>query len=100
MVRVKTENAPVGVLVWQLAVVLSRFRIMWCSGVALMGLTSAVAQDTIQVQYRYADGTISSEGQLVNGVPEGYWISFYPEGTRKSEGNWRQGKIGRGVGVL
>lgn len=79
--------------VWQLAVVLSRFRIMWCSGVALMGLTSAVAQDTIQVQYRYADGTISSEGQLVNGVPEGYWISFYPEGTRKSEGNWRQGKL-------
>jgi len=79
--------------VWQLAV-MSRwvnrgigFGVLWCA------LWSVSAQDSTQVAYRYADGTISSEGNLVEGQPAGYWRSFYPNGLRKSEGNWRNGKL-------
>lgn len=39
------------------------------------------------VQYRYENGTISSEGTLVDGVPDGYWKSYYPTGILKAEGN-------------
>ena len=37
--------------------------------------------------YYYDDGSISSEGTLVNGKPDQYWITYYPNGLRKSEGN-------------
>ena len=70
-------------------------RIGWfiIGGVFLGGSQLVVAQDSTVVQYRYADGTVSSEGTLVDGVPQGYWVSYYPDGTAKSEGNWRSGKL-------
>ncbi len=37
--------------------------------------------------YFYEDSIISSEGLLVDGKPDGYWISYYPNQLRKSEGN-------------
>jgi antitoxin component YwqK of YwqJK toxin-antitoxin module len=36
--------------------------------------------------FRYPNGTISSEGLLKNGKPEGYWKSYYITGVKKSEG--------------
>lgn len=79
--------------VWQLAVMLTRFRMCVWMGLCWAGVHGLSAQDSSQVQYRYPDGTISSEGQLLNGLPEGYWVSYFPDGTRKSEGNWRQGQL-------
>ena len=67
---------------------------IWCVAVFLFwGAADAMAQDTTEVQYRFSDGTISSEGQLLNGLPQGYWISYHPDGTRKSEGNWSRGQL-------
>jgi antitoxin component YwqK of YwqJK toxin-antitoxin module len=36
--------------------------------------------------FKYPNGTISSEGSIKNGKPEGYWKSYYVTGVKKSEG--------------
>jgi antitoxin component YwqK of YwqJK toxin-antitoxin module len=36
--------------------------------------------------FKYPNGTISSEGIIKNGKPEGFWKSFYITGVKKSEG--------------
>lgn len=42
-------------------------------------------RDGYQV-FRYPNGTVSSEGYMKNGKPEGFWKSYYVTGVRKSEG--------------
>lgn len=61
--------------------------------ISLWGVESCLAQDTTQVEYRYLTGSVSSKGGLVDGVPSGYWLSFYEDGVRKSEGNWNGGLL-------
>jgi antitoxin component YwqK of YwqJK toxin-antitoxin module len=38
-------------------------------------------------KFYYENGTVSSEGTIKNGKPEGYWFTYYPSGLIKSEGN-------------
>ncbi len=38
-------------------------------------------------RFYYPNGKISSEGKLMNGKPDGYWISYFESGRIKSEGN-------------
>jgi antitoxin component YwqK of YwqJK toxin-antitoxin module len=38
------------------------------------------------VQFFYPNGQVSSEGNMVNGKPEGYWKTYYVSGVIKSEG--------------
>lgn len=45
------------------------------------------ADSTWQATYRFENGTVSSEGTLRNGKPDGYWKSFYMNGNLKTEGN-------------
>lgn len=47
----------------------------------------AMSQDKVFKQFFYDDGKVASEGTMVNGKPDGYWISYYPNGNKKSEGN-------------
>ena len=42
-------------------------------------------KDGYQV-FKYPNGTISSEGMIKNGKPEGFWKSYYVTGVKKSEG--------------
>jgi len=37
--------------------------------------------------YYYENGNISSEGFLINGKPNKYWVAYYESGIKKSEGN-------------
>lgn len=37
--------------------------------------------------YKYDNGNVSSEGYMVDGRPDGYWKTYHPDGTLKSEGN-------------
>ncbi len=37
-------------------------------------------------QFKYPNGTVSSEGKIRNGKPDGYWRSYYITGVLKSEG--------------
>lgn len=58
--------------------------------ISLLWLGTAVAQevdlkDGYQV-FRYPNGSISSEGYIRNGKPDGYWKSYYVTGVLKSEG--------------
>ena len=39
------------------------------------------------MKFYYPDGQLSSEGNMVNGKPDGYWKTFYANGKLKSEGN-------------
>ena len=39
------------------------------------------------VKYTYPSGVVSSEGNMVNGKPDGYWKTYYPDGGLKTEGN-------------
>ena len=38
-------------------------------------------------KFYYEDGTLASEGFMVNGKPDGYWKNYHPNGQLKSEGN-------------
>jgi uncharacterized protein len=49
------------------------------------GQESSTVKDGYQI-FRYPNGTISSEGMMKNGKPEGFWKSFYVTGVKKSEG--------------
>ncbi len=40
-------------------------------------------------RFYYENGTVSSEGFLENGKPNGYWKTYYESGILKSEGNRR-----------
>jgi uncharacterized protein len=38
-------------------------------------------------KFYYDDGTLASEGGMINGKPDGYWKNYHPNGNLKSEGN-------------
>jgi len=38
--------------------------------------------------FKYPNGTVSSEGLLKNGKPEGFWKSYYVTGVKKSAGRY------------
>lgn len=42
--------------------------------------------DTI-LRFYYDSVNVSSEGPIVNGIPDGHWKNFYTDGNLKSEGN-------------
>src|ERR1035437_2515716 len=46
---------------------------------------NATLKDGYQV-FKYPNGTVSSEGLIKIGKPEGFWKSYYVTGVKKSEG--------------
>jgi uncharacterized protein len=49
------------------------------------------AQESVEIKdgyqiFRYPNGTISGEGLMKDGKPEGFWKSYYVTGVKKSEG--------------
>ena len=50
-------------------------------------LEAQPADSLTYVQYTFENGTVSSEGYLKDGKPEGYWKSYYRNGNLKTEGN-------------
>jgi len=53
----------------------------------LIFVSSIISQNNTPTKFYYKDGTLSSEGYLRNGKPDGYWKTYYQTGTLKSEGN-------------
>jgi len=49
------------------------------------GQENTALQDGMHV-FKYPNGTVSSEGMIKNGKPEGFWKSYYVTGVKKSEG--------------
>jgi antitoxin component YwqK of YwqJK toxin-antitoxin module len=49
------------------------------------GQDNSTISDGYQI-FKYPNGTISSEGFIKNGKPEGFWKSYYVTGVKKSEG--------------
>lgn len=43
--------------------------------------------------FLYKNGQIKSEGNLLNGIPNGFWKSYYDNGHLKSEGNYSNGQL-------
>jgi antitoxin component YwqK of YwqJK toxin-antitoxin module len=48
---------------------------------------SSTLKDGYQV-FKYPNGTMSGEGLIKNGKPEGFWKSYYVTGIKKSEGRY------------
>ncbi len=44
-------------------------------------------------KFYYPNGTLSGEGNFLNGKPVGYWKAYYPDGVIKSEGNRKNEKL-------
>lgn len=63
----------------------------------ISGMITAFGQDTLPgssfQQFFYPDGTVSSEGTIRNGLPDGYWKAYHENGMIKSEGNRRDHKL-------
>ena len=53
----------------------------------LIFVSSIISQNDTATKFYYKDGSLSSEGYLRNGKPDGYWKTYYQSGTLKSEGN-------------
>ncbi len=49
------------------------------------GQDNGALKDGYQI-FKYPNGTISSEGTMKSGKPEGFWKSYYVTGIKKSEG--------------
>lgn len=48
---------------------------------------TASAQEPEYVKLEHSNGVVASEGNMLNGQPEGYWKTYYDTGVLKSEGN-------------
>ena len=51
----------------------------------VLGQTGEKISDGYQV-FKYPNGSISGEGLIRNGKPDGFWKSYYVTGVKKSEG--------------
>jgi len=60
---------------------------VWSIILTMVQFTDLSAQDGEYTVYYYDDGSVSSEGYLLEGKPNGYWTTYYPSGQVKSEGN-------------
>lgn len=58
----------------------------------LFGQGNEILQDGYQV-FKYPNGTVSSEGFIKNGKPDGFWKSYYITGIKKSEGKYTSFKL-------
>jgi uncharacterized protein len=57
--------------------------------ILIFRISSAQENGTIKDGYqifKYPNGSVSSEGLIKNGKPEGFWKSYYVTGIKKSEG--------------
>ena len=43
--------------------------------------------------FKYPNGTVSSEGLIKNGKPDGFWKSYYVTSIKKSEGRYTSFKL-------
>jgi antitoxin component YwqK of YwqJK toxin-antitoxin module len=62
-------------------------RMLMVMKIGILAMAQLAAADTVSVVYNFPDGSISSEGQLINNLPDGYWRNFHPGGILASEGN-------------
>ena len=65
----------------------TQFKYFLLSVFFVFTLQNAKSQNKIYKKYTYPDGTVSSEGYIENGKPNGYWKTYYPTGILKTEGN-------------
>lgn len=51
------------------------------------------AQNGDNKQFYFETGELSSEGEIINGQPEGLWTSYFKNGKTKSVGTWKNGVL-------
>ena len=61
--------------------------------ICFVQISYSLGQDSNYVQLYDEKGIISSEGYLVNNLPEGEWISYYSNGQIKSKGSWKANQL-------
>ena len=59
----------------------------WLLLTLLLGMGLLLFGQTEYQVFRYPNDSISSEGTMRDGKPDGYWKTYYENGVLKSEGN-------------
>ncbi len=68
------------------------FRLLVILFILSSSLYAQTDSSSIQKNY-YSSGVLSSEGQMINGKPNGLWKNYYPNGQLKSYGHWSNNKL-------
>lgn len=62
--------------------------------IVIGAIVPAIGQnDTIEKKFFYKSGKLSSQGNMYNGQPVGYWVTYYENGITKSEGGRKAGLL-------
>ncbi|MBM78024.1 MAG: hypothetical protein CL846_06040 [Crocinitomicaceae bacterium] len=61
--------------------------------ICFVQINYSLGQDSNYVKLYNEKGILSSEGFLVNNLPEGEWISYYSNGQIKSKGSWKANQL-------
>lgn len=61
--------------------------------ICIVNSNCLLSQDSNYVKLYDVKGKISSEGLLINNLPEGEWVSYHSNGKIKSKGNWIANKL-------
>lgn len=67
--------------------------IKWLTCICISTIVNVTGFTQTHVKYYYPDSTVSSEGYLSNGKPNGIWKSYYVTGVLKSIGKWQNNKL-------
>lgn len=51
------------------------------------------SQNVVYKKYLYPNDSVSSEGNLIDNKPVGFWKTFHINGNLKSIGKWENGKL-------
>ena len=76
-----------------IGIVLKRWALLLFLTIPLLSLSQNGGDGVTYKVYYYEGGAKSSEGNLVNGQPNGYWKSYWRNGNLKTEGNRRNFKL-------
>jgi len=61
--------------------------------ICIVNTKCLLSQDSNYVKLFHDSGVLSSEGLLINGLPQGEWISYHTNGNLKSQGFWKSNKL-------
>ena len=69
------------------------FLVILFTGQILIAQSDSLKSNLVYKQFTYNNGTVASEGFLLENKPNGFWKSYYPSEILKSEGKWKNNKL-------
>lgn len=61
--------------------------------ICIVNTNCLLSQESNYVKLYDDSGTLTSEGSLINNLPDGEWVSYHSNGQIKSKGNWKANQL-------